>query len=365
MQPITNNAPPQPPAAAPAKGISAGPEKESQLFGAAVLAVRAWLLRRVVGARRHAPPVTTPAHTRRSSSRCTTRCVPPPPRCSSSLLNPLTRPAIKEDRPLRQRHEGARSRNVRRVPRLRTHHIIETLRASGPVQFARRAALADHLVELPRLEHSGNDLFHPPWGKHNPASWRGRHLAGNANSSGLKLAAAHGDVCRRDRQGPVDLDAVDLPPPLRRAPLVEAANEVPRPSARPSPWRSSGPRWCTTITWWTLVEPVARRILSSGVAAFTARFEDLLFEPRAVAGAVCDCLGGALCGNQPVRRRGRAVRNTPSSRRLSMAWRTTRKFERRRKILISTGVAPSHRGRLQNRRPEDGQGHGLRPRGKI
>ena len=56
------------------------------------------------------------------------------------------------------------------------------------------------------------------------------------------------------------------------------------------------------------------------------RFEDLLFEPRAVAGAVCDCLGGALCGNQPVRRRGRAPRRRAGV--ASMAWRTTRRFER-------------------------------------
>ena len=59
------------------------------------------------------------------------------------------------------------------------------------------------------------------------------------------------------------------------------------------------------------------------------RFEDLLFEPRAVAGAVCDCLGGALCGNQPVRRRVDGVEDDATIRT-------------RRKILVSTQVAPSH-----------------------
>ena len=103
-------------------------------------------------------------------------------------------------------------------------------------------------------EHGRNDLFHPPWGKHNPASWRGRHLGQYVHQFFRSwLAAAHGErAARRDGQGPADVVAVDLPPPLRRAPLVEAANKVPPgPSTRPSPWRSSGPRWCTTITWWT------------------------------------------------------------------------------------------------------------------
>ena len=144
-----------------------------------------------------------------------------------------------------------------------------------------------------------NSLFAVPWGKHNPASWRGSHWApAFTNASVLKwrprvatvlpfvvvkdpLTWMH-SVCRHpyavrltSRAGPL------CPSPLARPlPALKVAFQPDRLltyASLPDMWREWHEEYVRA--------PYPRLML---------RYEDFLFDPSRVMRAVCDCAGGRL-----------------------------------------------------------------------
>ena len=100
-----------------------------------------------------------------------------------------------EPRPARQSDRSDPYGNYTKVLGLET---CAAFRAANPIIASRRFAPAGLFNSATNAlwqtvlsncrvsRHGRNDLFHPPWGKHNPASWRGRHLANMfTNSSAL------------------------------------------------------------------------------------------------------------------------------------------------------------------------------------
>ena len=242
-----------------------------------------------------------------------------------------------EPRPERQSKRSDPYGNDTKVLGLET---CAAFRAANPIISSRRFAPAGLFNSATNAlwqtvlsncrvsEHGRNDLFHPPWGKHNPASWRGRHLANMfTNSSALGW---------RPRMASV-LPVVTVKDPLTWLPSIcrhpyavrlssKQRTKCPRPLDAPV---SVAFQRAQVVYYDNLVDLWSRwhgEYYQAAWPRLLVRFEDLLFEPRAVAGAVCDCLGGALCGNQPVRRRGRASgRHRHAVEQASRRWRGGRR----------------------------------------
>lgn len=151
-----------------------------------------------------------------------------------------------------------------------------------------------------RLTANGrHDLFMTPWGKHNPASWRGKHTAKMfSNASVLKWAPRLASVlplvivkdpltwmpstCRHPyavRLHMAQKQSKTCPSPHLAKPVSVAfqADRVLRYDSLPALWRDWHAEYYDA--------PYPRLMLRS---------EDLLFDPAGVARTVCDCLGGDL-----------------------------------------------------------------------
>ena len=151
-----------------------------------------------------------------------------------------------------------------------------------------------------RLTANGrHDLFMTPWGKHNPASWRGKHTAKMfSNASVLQWAPRLDSVlplvivkdpltwmpstCRHPyavRLHPAQKQSQTCPSPHLAKPVSVAfqADRVLRYDSLPALWRDWHAEYYDA--------PYPRLMLRS---------EDLLFDPAGVARTVCDCLGGDL-----------------------------------------------------------------------
>ena len=210
-----------------------------------------------------------------------------------------------EPRPARQSDRSDPYGNYSKVLGLET---CAAFRAANPIISSRRFAPAglfnsatnalwQTILSNCRVsEHGRNDLFHPPWGKHNPASWRGRHLANMfTNSSALGW---------RPRMASV-LPVVTVKDPLTWMPSIcrhpyavrfslKQRTKCPLPLDAPV---SVAYQKSQVVYYDNLVDLWSRwhgEYYEAQWPRLLVRFEDLLFEPRAVAGAVCDCLGGAL-----------------------------------------------------------------------
>lgn len=230
-------------------------------------------------------------------------------RAEAEVRRPEPRPP-RAERPTRIR--GYRSDPYGNDTLVLGAETCAAFRAANPLQSSRRFAPAglfnsatnalwQTVLSNCRVSESGrNDLFHPPWGKHNPASWRGSHLAGMFQNT-----SALGWVPRLESVLPIVTVKDPLtwmasicrhPYAVRLSAKQRARCPVPLDSKVSVAFKKDRVKhYASLVDLWAEWHG---EYLRAAWPRLLVRFEDLLFDPRSVVGAVCDCLGGALASEE-------------------------------------------------------------------